>query len=213
MNVNQRTEGKQSFSFVSLRKAVFHDTICRAKGGEGLKKRTIAALLSVCALLFSFPGHSFSFSGQETALPLPSASPLPPAFTVPPVQDEAEETEELLPAISSLEDLTSAYIPNPEWERKFTNYYNATSSKTGVFIVTLKGKPLLIWIRGNRDTRKNPTELTTAFKIASVTKMVTAIGFMQLAEQGIIGLDDPINSYLPFRVVNPACPEAEITMR
>ena len=176
-----------------------------SEGGDDLKRNLLAFLLTVCFLLCSFPGTAITFSGPETPSPLPSASPADVS--------EPADTAVLPQSLPSSDGFVSRYVPNPEWERKFTNYYNATGSKTGVFIVTLRGKPLLIFVRGSRDTHKNPTELTTAFKIASVTKMVTAIGFMQLAEQGFIGLDEPINNYLPFRVVNPACPEADITMR
>ena len=170
-------------------------------------KKAATGLLAMWMVFSSCSGVGLTFDGQETALPAPSPMP-----SLEVIEEPAEAVVEVL-SLPAAEDLLSSYVPNPEWEKKFANYYNATSAKTGVFIVTRRGEPLLIYVRGNRDTHKNPTELTTTFKIASVTKMVTAIGFMQLAEQGVIGLDDPINSYLPFKVVNPACPEKNITMR
>ena len=170
-------------------------------------KKLALGLLAMWMMISSCPGVSLTFDGQEMASPAPSPMP-----SLEVIEEPAEAVVEVL-SPPAAEDLLSSYIPNPEWEKKIASYYNATSAKTGVFIVTRRGEPLLIYVRGNRDTHKNPTELTTTFKIASVTKMVTAIGFMQLAEQGVIGLDDPINSYLPFKVVNPACPEANITMR
>jgi CubicO group peptidase (beta-lactamase class C family) len=51
----------------------------------------------------------------------------------------------------------------------------------------------------------------TLFKIASVSKTVTATALMQLYEQDYIDLDDPINDYLPFNVVNPSYPYKDIT--
>ena len=53
----------------------------------------------------------------------------------------------------------------------------------------------------------------TMFHIASVTKTVTATAVMMLAGAGKIDLDAPANRYLDFEVVNPAHPEAAITVR
>jgi len=51
----------------------------------------------------------------------------------------------------------------------------------------------------------------TLFKIASVSKTVTATALMQLIEDGLLNLDDPINDYLSFDVVHPLYPSDEIT--
>ncbi|HEY0307828.1 MAG TPA: serine hydrolase, partial [Acidobacteriaceae bacterium] len=42
---------------------------------------------------------------------------------------------------------------------------------------------------------------------------VTATGAMMLVEAGRIRLDDPVNAHLDFEVVNPAHPDAQITVR
>lgn len=57
------------------------------------------------------------------------------------------------------------------------------------------------------------TRVNTPFLAASVSKMVTATAFMQLVEQGKIGLDDDVNEYLLFSVRNPNFPNAAITPR
>jgi D-alanyl-D-alanine carboxypeptidase len=55
---------------------------------------------------------------------------------------------------------------------------------------------------------KTPATTATRFRIASVTKMFTAVAVMQLAERGRIELDDPLAKYLP------AAPHAaEVTIR
>jgi len=51
----------------------------------------------------------------------------------------------------------------------------------------------------------------TLFKIASVSKTITATALMQLYEEGLIELNDPINDYLPFNVIHPMYPYKEIT--
>src|SRR5579864_634157 len=38
----------------------------------------------------------------------------------------------------------------------------------------------------------------TLYSVGSVTKSFTAIGIMQLAEQGKLDVDDPIEKYMPF---------------
>lgn len=58
-----------------------------------------------------------------------------------------------------------------------------------------------------------PVEDTTLFYLSSVSKTVTAIALMQLWEEGLFDLDDDINDYLPFMVVNPNYPDSTITFR
>ena len=54
---------------------------------------------------------------------------------------------------------------------------------------------------------------STLFMIASSSKPVTALALMKLYDQGKLGLDDDINSYLPFGVRNPNFPNVKITFR
>ncbi|HBL27404.1 MAG TPA: serine hydrolase [Acidobacteria bacterium] len=58
-----------------------------------------------------------------------------------------------------------------------------------------------------------PTTTDTAFMLASVSKTVTATAMMQLVEDGRVGLDAPIDPYLPFTVRNPRFPKIPITVR
>ena len=53
----------------------------------------------------------------------------------------------------------------------------------------------------------------TRFKIASISKMITGIVCMRLAEQGLLTLDDPIITYIPWlRLSRPGAAEA-VTLR
>ncbi len=52
---------------------------------------------------------------------------------------------------------------------------------------------------------------STVFLIASISKIITGIALMQLWEEGLFELDDNINDYLPFEVVNPFFPDSPIT--
>lgn len=53
----------------------------------------------------------------------------------------------------------------------------------------------------------------TLQNIASVSKTFVGIALLKAQELGKLKLDDPIQLYLPFSVVNPHFPEAKITIR
>jgi len=53
----------------------------------------------------------------------------------------------------------------------------------------------------------------TIFMLASISKTFVGIAVMQLWEQGLVGLDDDVNDYLPFEVVNPYFTAIPITPR
>jgi CubicO group peptidase (beta-lactamase class C family) len=56
---------------------------------------------------------------------------------------------------------------------------------------------------------------TTSFQLASISKTFTATALMQLWEDGLFGLDENINDYLPpeLQVINPMFPNDNITVR
>lgn len=61
--------------------------------------------------------------------------------------------------------------------------------------------------------REKPTAPDTIFRIASISKTVTATALMQLWELGRFGLDDDISIYLGYMVRNPHYPDDKITFR
>ena len=58
-----------------------------------------------------------------------------------------------------------------------------------------------------------PVMNDTTYRIASISKMVAAIGVMQQVEKGRIKLDADVSKYLGFRFRNPNFPGAKITAR
>jgi CubicO group peptidase (beta-lactamase class C family) len=58
-----------------------------------------------------------------------------------------------------------------------------------------------------------PIDDDTLFRVASVSKFVTALGAMKLVEQGKLELDADISSYLGYRLRNPYFPDQPITLR
>jgi D-alanyl-D-alanine carboxypeptidase len=65
----------------------------------------------------------------------------------------------------------------------------------------------LVWSKGFgfADIKaKAPMTATTKFRMASNSKLFTAIAIMQLREEGKLGLDDPVARYLPWFKAKPA---------
>ncbi len=54
---------------------------------------------------------------------------------------------------------------------------------------------------------------TTIQNIGSVSKTFIGVVLLKAQELGLLRLDDPVNKYLPFRVVNPHFPDSDITIR
>lgn len=54
---------------------------------------------------------------------------------------------------------------------------------------------------------------STQFRIASISKTITALAVMQLYETGLLDLDENVSSYLGFDLVNPSHPQKAISAR
>ncbi len=80
--------------------------------------------------------------------------------------------------------------------------------------IVAKGK--VIWKEGygysDLDTRK-PFLTSTIMNTGSITKTFTGVCIMKLVEEGKLNLDEDINTYLPFKVINPDFPNDKITLR
>jgi CubicO group peptidase (beta-lactamase class C family) len=50
-------------------------------------------------------------------------------------------------------------------------------------------------------------------RVASISKLVTAVAVMRLVDQGRVDLDRDISEYLGFQIRNPAFPDQDITLR
>ncbi|GBQ05711.1 serine hydrolase domain-containing protein [Acetobacter cerevisiae] len=78
------------------------------------------------------------------------------------------------------------------------------------------GQPVYQYYGGfaRRDGAQTvPVRQETLFRIASISKVVTTIGLMELVEQGKINLDHDISEYLGFPLRNPDFPTTPITVR
>ncbi|HLL84662.1 MAG TPA: serine hydrolase domain-containing protein, partial [Longimicrobium sp.] len=69
---------------------------------------------------------------------------------------------------------------------------------SGVVMLARHGKPIFTAAYGEankEERRKNGLE--TAFNLASMNKMITAVAVAQLVEAGKLSFDDPLAKYLP----------------
>jgi len=53
----------------------------------------------------------------------------------------------------------------------------------------------------------------TINSVASISKTFIGLSIMKLVDEGKLDLDDPINSILPYKIINPFYPDKEITVR
>lgn len=74
----------------------------------------------------------------------------------------------------------------------------------------------LTWTKGYGyadEIQKKPFTPNTIMNIASISKTFTGVCLMRAVEMGQLALDEDINTYLPFKVINPNFPNEKITLR
>lgn len=84
----------------------------------------------------------------------------------------------------------------------------------------LGGALLLFDLEGTTDhfvygnARKGmPVDEHTAFRLASISKTVTAAGIMAMRQMGLVNLDADADSNLPYSLRHPSSPDLPITLR
>ncbi|MGH8338040.1 MAG: serine hydrolase domain-containing protein, partial [Gammaproteobacteria bacterium] len=66
---------------------------------------------------------------------------------------------------------------------------------------------------GDAGVAGRPVGIDDPVRVASISKLVVALGVMRMAERGMIDLDKDVGDYLGWRVRNPAFPDTPVTMR
>ncbi len=144
----------------------------------------------------------------KTPTPTPKPTPTPAPTPVP--------TPTRVPTATPVP--TPAPTPEPSWEELLDQYahdrFKGRKVVGGALAIARDGKLLYSTTYGYRNAGKSqPVTLDTHFRIASVTKLISAVGLMQLLEKKNISLETPVQEILGFRVFNPAFPDAKITIR
>jgi CubicO group peptidase (beta-lactamase class C family) len=74
----------------------------------------------------------------------------------------------------------------------------------------------IVWTNGyGYADKENKISFTpaTIMNTASISKTFTGVCIMKAVEEGKVSLDEDINNYLPFKVINPNYPSEKITLR
>jgi CubicO group peptidase (beta-lactamase class C family) len=74
----------------------------------------------------------------------------------------------------------------------------------------------IVWMNGYGYADKETKTTFTPSKImniASISKTFTGVCIMKAVEEGKVSLDEDINNYLPFKIINPNFPKEKITLR
>jgi len=79
--------------------------------------------------------------------------------------------------------------------------------------VVKEGKILFADAVGRKQLSGDPATADTKFRIASISKLITAVGVWQLIERDLIDPDTDASRYLGFSLRNPRYPEVPITVR
>lgn len=84
------------------------------------------------------------------------------------------------------------------------------------FSVAIVNQDSILYAKGfgfsNKEKKKLYTK-NTVQPIASISKTLAGVSLMKAQEMGLLNLDDDINKYLPFKIVNPYFPNSKITIR
>jgi CubicO group peptidase (beta-lactamase class C family) len=74
----------------------------------------------------------------------------------------------------------------------------------------------VVWMKGYGFADKErgvPFTPQTIMNIGSISKTFTGVALMRAVEEKRVSLDEDVNRYLPFKVVNPFFPQERITLR
>lgn len=101
---------------------------------------------------------------------------------------------------------------------KLTNELEIISNNHSIkgFGVAIFSKDTLLYSKGfgfaaDNNGRRYTTK--TRQKIASVSKLLLGVSLLKAQELGLLQIDDKVNEYLPFELVNPYFPDEYITIR
>jgi CubicO group peptidase (beta-lactamase class C family) len=74
----------------------------------------------------------------------------------------------------------------------------------------------LVWSKGYGFADKEravPFTPETVMNVGSISKTFTGVALMRAVQEGKLSLDEDVNRYLPFKVINPFFPSERITLR
>lgn len=118
----------------------------------------------------------------------------------------------LFPALGRGEGAVETLLK--EADAYYTRVFDKAGAVGGAVIVNRDGERQYAFFWGAGDKRgSRPVDENTVYKVASVSKLVSAVGVMQLAEAGLIDLDAPLTYGEGNPIQNPFYPGKALTLR
>jgi CubicO group peptidase (beta-lactamase class C family) len=92
------------------------------------------------------------------------------------------------------------YQPVAQMLERFVKHERADKNIAAISVALIDGERI-VWAEGFGFERVTPDSIPataeTIYRVASVSKLFTDLGAMQLAERGLVHLDTPVVRYLP----------------
>lgn len=108
----------------------------------------------------------------------------------------------------------SLALATDETDEQVDAIFEKSCTVGGALVVFQNGEITYTRYYGYQDAGNQiPVTPDTYFRLASVTKMVSGIGLMQLYEQGLIDLDRDISDYFGYEIANYYYPDTPVTLR
>ena len=111
-------------------------------------------------------------------------------------------------------ELTVAPGDHSELDAFVAKAFKQKHAAGGAVMVAKDGQLVYEYYYGYQNTKtKVPITRYSYFRVASVTKMISAIGIMTLVEQGKLDLDTDLSEYYGYTIRNPKYKDTPITLR
>jgi len=99
-------------------------------------------------------------------------------------------------------------------DKEIDDAFRRYKTTGGVIVVAREGEIVYQHNYGYAHARsKEEVTNETYFRIASVSKLISAMHTMQLVEEGLLDLDKDISEYFGYTIRNPRYPDVPITLR
>ncbi len=109
------------------------------------------------------------------------------------------------------EEITEPYVFDEAAAKAICEKYTAVAAQVAI---VKDGKVAGVYQFGQANAQENiAVTQDTKYRVASLTKLVTAIVCMRLVEEGKLNLDEDISKYYGFNIRNPQYPDVPITLR
>ncbi len=103
---------------------------------------------------------------------------------------------------------------NPAADAYFLRLFQRADVVGGAVLISQDGQRIYEQYYGSEDRKtKVPVDENTVYKVASVSKMISAIGVMRLWDAGLIDLDAGLTGQKGLPIRNPRFPETPVTLR